>query len=527
MGSNNSKLIEEADGKKRYLVHYGEGFRYERMPRGTRVIYPPPPLEPIADRRSAIEQAIDHPLESDPLDARLKRGMKVTIAFDDLSLPLPPMVLPDIRQTMIEVLLERLDRAGVEDIHLMAATGLHRFMRPGELRRVMGKAIFDRFWPDRLYNYDAEDPDGNVDLGKTDEGEDVEVSRRAVDSDLLLYVNINLTSMDGGPKSLTTGISTYRSIRHHHVPHALLGAKSLMDPSNSKFHDSLGRIHKRIMEHIKLFTIETTLNTDSFPGWLGYLQKSESKFSTWDRLNFLVNRHSLPILPYALRRKIFLSICSPYGLTGVTAGKSEPVHKKTLEAIHKQQVVQVDGQTDVLLMGIPYLGPYDLASDMNPLLVWCLGLGYIFNMYIGKPLVREGGVVILYHPLENRFDPVHHPSYIDFYEKILPETREPEEIHRRYEKEYATNPRYIDLYRNHYAYHGVHPFYMWTWGVSAMKHLSKVIAVAPKDAAVAERLGMEVAASLDEALEMASGATGPNPSMSYFHFPPIFLAHVS
>ena len=518
--------IETADGRKRYLVHYGEGFKYERFPRGTRVIYPPPPLDPVPDRRAAIEHAIDHPLESDPLDARLRAGMKVTIAFDDLSLPLPPMVLPDIRQTVMELLLERLDRAGVDDIHLVAAIGLHRFMEDGELRRALGREVFERFRPDRLYNYDAEDPEGNVHLGKTEEGEDVEVLRRAVESDLLIYVNINLTSMDGGPKSLTTGISTYKSIRHHHIPHALMGAKSIMDPSHSTFHDSLRRIHKRIMEHVNLFTIETTLNSATFPGWLGHLQKNESAWSLWDRLNFAVSRHSLPLMPYALRRKIFMGIYSPYGMTGVAAGKSEPVHEQTIRSIHGQQVVEVDGQSDVMVMGIDYLGPYDVHSHMNPLLVWSMGLGYIFNMYIGKPLVRKGGVVILYHPLERRFDPVYHPSYIDFYDEILPQTREPDEIHKRFEEEYATHPRYIDLYRNHHAYHGVHPLYMWTWGVYAMKHLAKVIAVAPKDRAVTERMGIEPAENLDEAIRMAADATGPDPSISYFHFPPLFLAHV-
>jgi hypothetical protein len=56
---------------------------------------------------------------------------------------------------------------------------------------------------------------------------------------------------------------------------------------------------------------------------------------------------------------------------------------------------------------------------MNPILVACLGLGYFFNLYLGKPLVREGGVVIISHPTPWEFNPVHHPSYIDFFEQVL------------------------------------------------------------------------------------------------------------
>ena len=42
----------------------------------------------------------------------------------------------------------------------------------------------DAYWPDRLYNHDACDPDGMVTLGKTRHGEVVETNKRASDSDL-------------------------------------------------------------------------------------------------------------------------------------------------------------------------------------------------------------------------------------------------------------------------------------------------------------------------------------------------------
>ena len=43
---------------------------------------------------------------------------------------------------------------------------------------------------------------------------------------------------------------------------------------------------------------------------------------------------------------------------------------------------------------------------MNPILVMCMGLGYMFNMYRNKPLVREGGVIIMTHPTYRDFHPV-------------------------------------------------------------------------------------------------------------------------
>ena len=79
-------------------------------------------------------------------------------------------------------------------------------------------------------------------------------------------------------------------------------------------------------------------------------------------------------------------------------------------------------------MGIPYICPYNVNSIMNPILVMCIGLGYFFNLYRGKPLVREGGVLIMTHPTPWDFHPVHHPSYIDFFEQVLAETTDPVEI---------------------------------------------------------------------------------------------------
>ncbi len=101
------------------------------------------------------------------------------------------------------------------------------------------------------------------------------------------------------------------------------------------------------------------------------------------------------------------------------------MHEVTTENVYRQHLVEVEGQTDILTMGIPYICPYNVNSIMNPILVMCMGLGYLFNLYRGKPLVREGGVVIMTHPTHPDFHPVHHPSYIDFYEQVLAETTDP------------------------------------------------------------------------------------------------------
>ncbi len=44
----------------------------------------------------------------------------------------------------------------------------------------------------------------------------------------------------------------------------------------------------------------------------------------------------------------------------------------------------VEGQTDILTMGLPYICPYNVNSIMNPILVACLGLGLLLQHVPGQ-----------------------------------------------------------------------------------------------------------------------------------------------
>jgi hypothetical protein len=509
------------------LFWHGEGFRLERLPTGSRVIYPPEAHEPLDDPDEAIRQALLNPHGTDPLPALLKPGMKLTIAFDDVSLPLPPMRRPDIRQRVIEAVLDMAAAAGVDDVQLIAALALHRRMTEAELRHALGDRIYDAFEPHGLLTqHDAEDPSKMLHLGTTDQGEDVEINKRAAESDLLVYVNINLVAMDGGHKSVATGLASYKSLRHHHNVRTMQHSRSFMDQHRSELHSSNWRMGKHIAaQGVKIFQIETTLNTNTFPEQFAFLQKREWEWKLQDRARYLAVSKSLDRTPPKLARSIFQSIKAPHQMTSVQAGEVEAVHAVTTDNVYKQQLVEVQGQTDILTMGLPYICPYNVNSIMNPILVMCLGLGYFFNLYRGQPLVREGGVLIMSHPTPWEFNPVHHPSYIDFFEQVLAETTDPLEIEAKFEESFATDPWYIHLYRTGHAYHGVHPFYMWYWCAHALEHLGGVIVVGG-DVRAVRRLGLKPASTLRDALEMAQDVVGRDPSITHLHTPPLLIADV-
>ncbi len=508
------------------LMWYGEDLLSVKMPAGTRVVYPNPTIPGLRDREAAIRYALAHPEEMEPLAALLKPGMKVTIATDDISLPLPKMRQPDIRESVLTILLEILAEKGIEDIHIIIATSFHRRMAPFEIKRAVGSRIYRAYYPDRLYNFDGEAPDGMVELGVTDHRERVRISRRAAESDLLIYVNINLVPMDGGSKSVGVGLCDYPALQAHHNPQTILECDSYFDHTRSAMNRSCDRVGKIINQNLKVFQIESVLNNAMFDRKMAFFVKNEDHHSAFDRLSFRTTQWGLSKLSRPAKRRILFAVPAAYEMIAIHAGATIPTHEKTLAYCYAQYCTPIEGQSDVVVYGIPFISPYNVNSILNPLLVQVMALGYFHNMYRGMPVVKKNGVMIITHPLYDEFDPLHHPSYIEFFHRLLPETRDSFELQRKYEAEFAHNPDYIRMYRTGNAYHGVHPFYMWYWGENGRAHVGKVIVVGAECKEAAQILGWETASSMDKALEMAQSHVGRRPSVTLMHFAPILMADV-
>jgi hypothetical protein len=391
---------------------------------------------------------------------------------------------------------------------------------------MVGTKIYDAYYPDRYYNHDAEDPDGMLELERTAHDEVVAVNRRVAESDLVVYINVNFVPMNGGHKSMGTGVANYASLRAHHNPKTIRDSESYMEPGRSELYRRNERIGKAIDKHLKVFHIETALNNRMFGPGVEFLHKKEEDYTEADRLKLHGMRYALGKLPRAAARKVLNSIPAPYEVTGVFAGATEPTHAKTLEKVWKQYVVPVEGQSDIVIFPIPFVSPYSVNSILNPLLVQVMGLGYFYNLNRGVPLVKKGGVLILTHPAYDEFDPVQHPSYIEFFNRLLPETRDSMKLEHKYEKEFAENPSYVHLYRKGNAYHGVHPFYMWYWGENGRQHVGKVIVAGAENNHVPALMGWDRADTLTEAIEEARGFAGRSATISLLRIAPTVMVDV-
>ena len=454
--------------------------------------------------------------------------MRLTIAFDDMSLPLPPMRRPDTRQLVIEQVLDLAAEAGVDDVVLICALALHRRMTEAELRHAVGDRVYDAFAPHGLlHQHDAEDPDNLIHLGLTDQGEDVEINKRAATSDLLVYVNINLVAMDGGHKTVATGLASYRSLRHHHNVRTMHHSRSFMDQHHSELHSSNWRMGRLIADlGVKVFQIETTLNTDTFPPQMRFLESREWEWSAGDRATYLATRRPWPARPTAWPGRSSTRSSHPTAMTSVQAGEVEAVHARD----HRERLPPAaggrGGPDRHRGLGLPYLCPYNVNSIMNPILVVCMGLGYLFNLYRGRPLVREGGVVILTHPTPWAFHPGTTPPTSTSSSRCCRETTDPVEI-GKYEERFATDQWYLHLYRTGHAYHGVHPFYMWYWCAHALEHLGGGHRGGRRPRRGAPSRASRRPRPWPTPWRWRPTWSGRDPTLTHLHCPPLMIADVS
>lgn len=516
-------VLEVDDRTPPLVVPDGDGFRMERFPLGTRVVYPGDPMDPVPDVREAIAAALDAPLGSAPLGERLRAGMRLTIAFDDNSSPVPAMPAPDIRGRIIEAVLTRAAAAGVDDVSLICATGLNRRLTPTELERLVGERVFRSFFADGLLvNHDAEDLEAHTAVGATEAGV-VSLSSRVAESDLLVYVHVaaSLAAIvpgggPSGPAERLTASGTVRQIR------GLTGLQTRDERGEIAVAEMIGAV---IGEAVDVFEVDAVLDNGTYAGSMEFLGRREWEWRVQDRARWAILRQGLRVAPGGQRRRYFESVEGAYRTIAVNAGDPVAVRDRTRDQVLAQQRVEVSGQADVAIVGVPHLNPYAVDSVTNPVLAAWSALAATLNAHTGTPIVREGGAVIAYHPLTADFSPLNHPSYVDFFGEALLADTDPYAIQAEVEQKFATDAWYSHLYRTSHAFHGVHPVHRWYEISAVRKQLGDVVWVgADRDSA--ERMGFRAASRLSDALEIVASSVGHAPTLTFLHTPPAVVTDV-
>ncbi|WP_088187321.1 lactate racemase domain-containing protein [Desulfosporosinus sp. FKA] len=456
----------------KFAFEYGEGLMEAELPDTTDVFIPgetvqdPPVLEDIIE---TTRQSILNPIGMDPIAKQVTKGSKVVIVF-------PDRVKGGFQETShrkvsIPIIIEECLKAGVEkkDIQLICSNGLHRKNTREEIKRILGEKTFNEFWwSNQIKNHDSENWDNLVDLGRDEMGNPVIMNKEVYEADLAVLIGHVLGNpyggYSGGYKHCATGITHWRSIASHHVPHVMhrddftpVNNHSLM---RSKF-DSIGQYMEKCMQKT-FFTCDAVLDT------------------------------------YQRQIAIF-------------TGYAKEIQPLSWEIANKRTYVPwAEKKYDVVVFGMPQSFHYGNGMGTNPILMLQAISAQIIRH---KRILSDHCVVICSSICNGYFHDEEFPSYRSVYDLFQKDYHNTLPDLEKYGEYMAMNKEYTDKYRFNFGYHPYHAFSMISCGHIAEKHCSAIYIVGAYEPGYARSMGMKTRASFEEALKDAEKYVGANPNI--------------
>lgn len=430
---------------------------------------PRPGLTSPEDPAEAIRSVLAAPSGMSPLSKLVGKGSKVAIAFDDPLKYSPKFIA-------VPILIDELESAGVEreDITLVSANGTHDRPPKDDFKGlyrdrypVLPDDIVDEFWPDRFINHDAQDPEMLVEMGTSALGDFVEHNRILVDSDLVIYNGSVMPLIWGGysGEGVVVGLGSARSIYSHHKI-SIIGApdSTHSDPRTHVYRQHKDAIIDRIEEFTgkKIFFLNGVL--DRMGGWAGffgghYSQIQEAQWGCADR-----------------------------------------------------QHLERTAQADIIVAGVPR---YVMYGDTRNPIINMVAATTILRSWRNKPILSEGGVVILVTRCDGHIDKVKHPSYLQGLE-LFGNLKTARALEDKHFESLISDKVLLRKYHEEHAYHPVHPIWLFNENQYALDHAGKIIFATAENPDTPAMVGAEYAETFEEALTQAVGFLGGNPRITVF-----------
>lgn len=168
---------------------------------------------PLKKPRDEIRRSLRNPIGTPSLQGLVGSKDKVVIIGDDITRPTPQSII-------VPVLLDGLNAVGIpdENIKVIIALGTHREMSDKEIRKKYGSEVVERVL---VVNHDFRDFKKLVDMGKTETGIPISVSKEVYDADFVMGVgNIvphSLAGWAGGGKIVQPGVCGEETTAMTHV----------------------------------------------------------------------------------------------------------------------------------------------------------------------------------------------------------------------------------------------------------------------------------------------------------------------
>ncbi len=462
---------------KKIDFEYGNGLMTAELPDSTDIFIPG---ETVADPEclpqnweslyEATLESIRNPIGMPSLRELAAPGKTVVFVIPDI---VKGGVQPTShRKVAIRACLDELYAGGVskKDILFMVSNGLHPRATVAEMKQIFGEELFNEFYySGQMTSHDSEDQEHMVDLGCTDRGDPVYMNKYVFECDIPILIGHTQGNpyggYSGGYKHCATGITNWRSIASHHVPHVMhradftpVSGHSLM---RTKF-DEIGMHMEKMMGH-PFFCCDAVLDTKS--------------------------------------RQI-----------AIFSGYAKEMMPLSWEVADKRTYVPwAEKKYDIMVFGMPQDFHYGNGMGTNPIqMMQALSAQVIRH----KRVMSDHCVIICSSVCNGYFHDERWPYLRELYELFQHDYMNTLADMNRYGEYFATNEEYIRKYRFANAFHPFHGFSMMSCGHIAEMNTSAIYIVGAQEPGIARGMGLKTRATFEEALEDAKKKyTGENPNI--------------
>jgi nickel-dependent lactate racemase len=191
---------------------YGRSHLSVELPDAQTTVIEPGPRAGIADERSALEKALQDPIEATALADQITPDTRITIVHTDITRPTP-------NERLIPWLLDYLERAGAkrENITLLNAVGTHRPNTRAELETMLTPAVVAAY---HCINHEPENPAEHRQFGFTRSGAPALINRHLADADVRIITGFIephfFAGFSGGPKGIMPGVAALSTVMSNH-----------------------------------------------------------------------------------------------------------------------------------------------------------------------------------------------------------------------------------------------------------------------------------------------------------------------
>ena len=188
---------------------------------------------------------------------------------------------------------------------------------------------------------------------------------------------------------------------------------------------------------------------------------------------------------------------------GFFAGHYKELQEPQWECADRQHLHETP-QADILVVGLPQYVWYD--DSRNPI-INIVAATMILRCWRNKPILKEGGVVILVSKCDGHIDADKHPSNARALE-LFGSVGSAQALEEKLFESLYTDKELLERYHHHNAYHPVHPIWLFNENQYALDHAGRIIIATGENPGAPALVGAEHAATFDEAMERAIDTMG-------------------